>query len=204
MASLGRWLRPDAASFPARASYLVPDEARRARYRAHMEATGKTGPIVGISWVSANLKIGRHKTLNLHQWAPILKVPGVRFIDLQYGDTTAERAAVEADLGIHIEHIPDLDLREDIDGVAALAAACDLVISVSNTTVHLAAALGRPTWILVPASTGNLWYWMRGGDQTPWYKTASIFRQTERAAWDDVIVRIEGRLRAFLEKFSAP
>ena len=194
LGSLGRWLRPDAASFPQRESYLVPDEARRARYRAHLEAAGP-GTIVGISWVSGNLKFGRHKTLDLKQWAPILQTPGVRFVDLQYGDTAAERAAVEAELGVHIEHLPDLDLREDIDGVAALAAACDLVISVSNTTVHLAAAVGRPVWVIVPASVGNLWYWMRGSDHTPWYKTVTIFRQTRAGQRQGVIAEIEARLK---------
>ena len=196
LASLGRWLRPDAESFPQRESYLVPDEVRRVHFRAHLEAAG-TEPIVGISWVSRNPKIGQHKTLNLKQWAPILQTPGVRFVDLQYGDTAAERAAVEAELGVHIEHIPDLDLREDIDGVAALAAACDLVISVSNTTVHLAAAVGRPVWVIVPASVGNLWYWMRGTDHTPWYKTVTIFRQMRLGAWDDIISQIKEKLSAY-------
>ncbi|MDF3036828.1 MAG: hypothetical protein K0S28_2102, partial [Paucimonas sp.] len=198
MGSLARWLRPDAASFPSRTSYLVPDEARRARYRAHLDAAGKNGPVVGISWGSGNPKIGRHKTLNLSRWTPVLQVPGVRFVDLQYDGTAAERDAVEASLGVHIEHIPDLDLRQDIDGVVALAAACDLVISVSNTTVHLAAGAGRPTWILVPAFTGNLWYWTRGMDRTPWYPTATIFRQTQRGVWDDVLAQVAERLRATL------
>ena len=198
LASLGRWLRPDAASFPQRESYLVPDEARRARYRAHLETAGP-GPIVGISWISRNPKIGQHKTLDLRQWAPILQTPGVRFVDLQYGDTAAERAAVEAELGVHIGHIADLDLREDIDGVAALAAACDLVISVSNTTVHLAAAVGRPTWVIVPASVGNLWYWMHGSNHTPWYKTVTIIRQTRLGIWEDIISQIEKKLSAYVK-----
>ena len=196
LASLGRWLRPDAASFPQREAYLAPDKARRARYRAHLEVAG-TGPIVGISWISRNPNIGQHKTLDLKQWAPILQTPGVRFVDLQYGDTASERAAVEAELGVHIEHISDLDLREDIDGVAALAAACDLVISVSNTTVHLAAAVGRPTWVIVPASVGNLWYWMRGSHHTPWYKTVTIFRQTHLGAWEDIISQIKLKLSKY-------
>ena len=197
LASLGRWLRPDAASFPKRESYLIADKARAAGYRALLSERGKPGPIVGISWVSRSPKIGRHKTLDLDQWAPILRLPGVQFVDLQYGDTAAERAAVEADLGVAITHIPDLDLREDIDGVAALAAACDLVISVSNSTVHLAASLGRPTWVLVPASAGNLWYWMRGCDRSPWYPSATIFRQAELGNWRDVLADIESRLKAF-------
>ncbi len=198
LASLGRWLRPEAASFPVRPSYLVPDAVRRTGYRAHLKTKGAE-PVIGISWISRNPNIGRHKTLDLRQWAPILQMPGVRFVDLQYGDTAAERAAVEAELGVNIEHIPDLDLREDIDGVAALAAACDLVISVSNTTVHLAAGVGTPTWVIVPASFGNLWYWMRGTDHTPWYSAVTIFRQARLGAWEDVISRIKERLSAYVQ-----
>ena len=202
LASLGRWLRPNAESFPTRTSYLIADEVRCAYYRALLNAEaspkGPAGLIVGISWVSRNPAIGRHKTVELKQWAPILLTPGVRFVDLQYGDTAKERAAVESELGVSITHVPNLDLRQDIDGVAALIAACDLVISVSSTTAHLAAALGRPAWVLVPATAGNLWYWMRGNDHTPWYPSAVIFRQNTLGEWDDVLERLQKRLLAHL------
>lgn len=126
----------------------------------------------------------------------MLKVPGVRFVDLQYGDTAAERTALENALGTSLTHIEGLDLREDIDGVAGLAAACDLVISVSSTVVHIAAALGRPTWVLVPASAANLWYWMRGETPTPWYDNVTIFRQSRLGQWSNVLLTVEQKLRA--------
>ena len=64
-------------------------------------------------------------------------------MDLQYGDTSAERAAVERETGIRIERL-DVDNTNDIDGLAALISACDLAVTVDNTTVHLAGALGKP------------------------------------------------------------
>ncbi len=195
LASLGQWLRPDLTRFPAHNGYLAADEQRRASYRAQLETLSNGRLIVGVSWISRAAKIGLHKTLDLLQWAPILQARDVQFVDLQYGDTTAERAALEKELGISIAHIDGLDLREDIDGVAALAAACDLVISVSSTTAHLAAALGRPTWILIPAGAGNLWYWMRETDHTPWYPSATLFRQSKHGAWQDVIARVTESLR---------
>jgi tetratricopeptide (TPR) repeat protein len=197
LASLGRYLRPDAASFPTRGSYLRADEARTAQYRADLDRLGKA-PVVGISWGSRNPKLGRHKTLELMAWAPLLQTSGVRFVDLQYGDTTEERAAAEAALGVSIVHMPDLDLREDLDGVAALINACDLVISISNTTVHLAAGLGKPTWVLVPAAAGNLWYWMRGTVRSPWYESATIIRQKIRGQWDEIIADVKSRLDVYL------
>jgi ADP-heptose:LPS heptosyltransferase len=141
--------------------------------------------------------------LDLREWAPILRTPGVRFVDLQYGDTAQERAAVEAELGISLIHVPDLDLREDLDGVASLIGACDLVISISNTTVHLAAALGTPTWVLVPAAAGNLWYWMRDTDRSPWYASAVIVRQKVRGQWADIIQDVKGRLDTYLAQRGA-
>lgn len=194
LANLGRWLRPDVETFPKRTSYLCADAARSALYRARLTADAPR-LVVGISWASANERIGKLKSLALAQWSGVLKIPGICFVDLQYGDTAAERARVEAALGVHITHFDDLDLRADVDGVAALAQACDLVISVSNTTVHLAAALGRPTWVLVPANAGNLWYWMRGADHTPWYPSVTIFRQAKPGDWQESLAAVERKLQ---------
>lgn len=198
LAGLGQYLRSDISAFPSRDAYLTADPERVAGYKALLKKDTDNRPVIGISWVSRAPRIGRHKTLNLRQWAPILQTSGVRFVDLQYGDTAEERAAVEANLGVPIIHIDGLDLREDIDGVAALIAACDLVISVSNTTVHLAAALGKPTWIMVPAAAGNLWYWMRGANHTPWYPSATIFRQKTLGQWAEIIRAVKNRLDAHL------
>lgn len=194
LAGLGRWLRPNAASFPRRRGYLRADAQRSALFRTDLEV-GAPKLIVGVSWVSANARIGRQKSVSLASWAGILKTKGVRFVDLQYGETQAERDTARTDLGVEIEHLDALDLRADIDGVAALAQACDLVISVSNTTAHLAAALGVPTWVLVPATAGNLWYWMRGTDHTPWYPSVSVFRQKEPGRWGETFTAVERKLR---------
>jgi tetratricopeptide (TPR) repeat protein len=192
--SLGRWLRSSLAWFPNRQAYLVPDANRVQRYRTLLK-DGSDARVVGISWISSNPIVGRHKTMALRDLAPILSIPDLRFVDLQYGDTAAERAALEAECGVQITHIPDLDLHQDIDGVAALAAACDLVISVSNTTVHLSAAVGTPTWVLVPAAAGNLWYWMRRGAHTPWYAAVTIFRQKKLGEWTELVSDVAARLR---------
>jgi ADP-heptose:LPS heptosyltransferase len=197
LASLGQYLRPDAAHFPQRAAYLKADTGRSAAFKAYLDQQGR-GPIVGIAWGSYGAKIGHHKSLDLKAWGDILRTPNVRFVDLQYGDTAQERAEASAALGVSIIHIPDLDLREDIDGAAALTAVCDLVISVSNTAVHLAAGLGVPTWVMVPRAAGNLWYWMWDTDRTPWYPSVRIFRQSRPGYWGDVLNDVKGRLEEYL------
>ncbi len=196
-ASLGQHLRRDAGDFPTnRRGYLKADDARAQAYRKQLLGADKTR-LIGVSWISKNPDFGAHKTSRLEDWAPIWQAAGgaSRFIDLQYGDTAVERAAANLDL----THLNDLDLFNDIDGLAALIAACDLVITVSNTTAHLAGALGIPVWVMVPGGNGKLWYWgaERAGapqPRSPWYPSAAIFKQTVLNAWDEVVARIAQKL----------
>lgn len=192
--SLGRFIRSTAAHFPAaRHAYLLADQQRAKALRAGLGlAPGEK--LVGISWVSKNLKFGESKSTTLAAWAGILRTPGVRFVDLQYGDTAEERTRVEKEFGVTISHVEGLDLREDIDGVAALTSACDLVITVSNTAAHIAGALGVPVWILVPGGIGKFWYWGYEGASTPWYPSATLIRQENQHDWSPELADVAGRL----------
>jgi Flp pilus assembly protein TadD len=196
--SLGQIFRRGRDQFPQdRRGYLVADKNRSQALRASLGlAPGEK--LVGISWVSKNIAFGRHKSTTLAEWAPIMKTPGVRFVDLQYGDTSEERAALHAQHGLTLTHVEGLDLRDDLEGMAALTAACDLVITVSNTTAHVAGALGVPTWVLVPLGGGKLWYWGTQGDSTPWYPAITIIRQVNREEWPSTLRIAEERLRALL------
>ena len=78
----------------------------------------------------------------------------------------------------------------NLDGLAALIAACDVVVTVSNTTAHLAGALGVPTLLMLPYSRGSLWYWHEGRDDSPWYPSIRIVRQRSPGDWDDVVRRV--------------
>ena len=187
-ASLGQYLRRSAADFPkVRTQYLRADDSRSHGYRARLMGDEGTR-LIGISWISQNQDFGAHKSLPLSGWAPIRQAAGqnARFVDLQYGNTGTERAANWPDLA----HMDDLDIFTDIDGLAALIAACDLVITVSNTTAHLAGALGVPVWVIVPVGSGNLWYWGGGQTKSTWYPTATIFGQSTLNAWDETIAQL--------------
>lgn len=191
-ASLGQYLRRNAADFPVtRRGYLKADEGRTQAYRARLLKSDQTR-LIGVSWISKNPDFGGLKTSSLETLAPIWRAGGdrTRFVDLQYGDTASERAATAIDLA----HLDDLDLFNDIDGLAALICACDLVVTVSNTTAHLAGALGVPVWVMVPGGSGKLWYWGAWQGMAPWYPTATIFKQTTAGTWDDVIPRIAQRI----------
>ena len=133
--------------------------------------------MVGLSWISKAPIGGEQKSARLADFAALLRSPGYRFVDLQYGDTGAEREAVERELGIRVERLPDIDNTNDLDGLAALMGACDAVVTVSNTTAHLAGALGRPTLVMVPHGHARIWYWFRDKDESPWYPRVRVRRQ---------------------------
>ncbi|MGE3332030.1 MAG: tetratricopeptide repeat protein [Rhodospirillaceae bacterium] len=197
-ASLGRFLRNDIAKFPKnRSRYLLVNPAKSKFFRASMNlAPGEK--LVGISWISKNQTIGSNKTINLADWIDIFRTPGIKFVDLQYGNTAAERAEFEKRFGITLHHIEGLDLKEDIDGLASLIGACDLVISVSNTTAHIAGAVGVETWVLLPAKLGKFWYWGYEGERSLWYDSPRIIRQSHNDAhdWGPTLRTTAERLRA--------
>jgi hypothetical protein len=183
---LGRYLRPDWQSFLRReAGFLVPDETRASALRARLKSDGRT--IVGLSWKSQNPKFEKAKSARLLDFESLLLRPDCRFVDLQYGDTHADREAVERALGIRVEHLDDIDNTKDIDGLAALIAACDKVVTVSNTTAHLAGALGRPTVVFAPYGHARLWYWFKNRDDSPWYPRLHVKRQQSGQSWGDLI-----------------
>ncbi|MBI3043301.1 MAG: tetratricopeptide repeat protein [Betaproteobacteria bacterium] len=197
LGSLGRWLRRSFDDFPRHRGYLTPDPSRAQAYRKRLLGD-QAVRLVGISWKSANREFGTLKSHSLHDWLGMLRVPRVRFVDLQYGETASEREEVERMAGTRIEHLPDVDLYHDLEGLAALCAACDLVITVSNVTAHVAGALGRPAWVLVPRINGRHWYWFSGRRDSPWYPSMRIFTQQTPGSWREVLDEVAHELAAFV------
>lgn len=185
------------------AAFLSPDPAQAiaasGRLAAHKAALGLSDSLaIGLSWRSTNAAFGAHKSLPLTAWAPILRQPGLVFVSVQYGDTAAERAACETETGIPVWQDPAVDPLTDMDGAAAQMAGLDLVITVSNTAVHLAGALGVPTWLLLPApGHGLLWYWQLGRDDTIYYPSVTCFRQPAPGNWAGVIGQVAEQLHDF-------
>ena len=199
LASLGQYLRPDWESFSRQhAAYLLADPDLTARLHARLSPNGET--VIGLSWVSKSLAFGQFKTAQLADFESILRRPHCRFADLQYGDTLAEREAVTQATGITVERLADIDNTNDIDGLAALITACDLVVTVSNTTAHLAGALGKPTLLFVPQSRGQLWYWFNDRNDSPWYPSMRVERQKLGQSWKDLIARSADQAAALLKQ----
>jgi len=187
--TLGQFLRRSWDEFPQiPGGFLKADPDQAAALRARLKTDNRL--VVGLSWRSANKKHERAKSAGLHAFEPLLKLPNCRFVDLQYGDTSAERAAIARDLGIAVEHLDDIDSMNDIDGLAALITACDLVVTVSNTTAHLAGALGKETIVLVPFGQARMWYWFHDRAGSPFYPDIKIRRQARTHDWVSVVTPV--------------
>lgn len=188
--SLPRYFRPSRADFPARRSYLTADPARRSRWRERLAALGP-GRKIGISW-----RGGTHYTnaasrqADLAAWAPVLARSDAHFVSLQYTDCAAEIAAAEAQQGFRLHHWPDA--IDDYADTAALVAELDLVISVCTAVIHLAGALGTPTWILVHATPD--WRYLRDAPAMPWYPSVELLRQRSAGDWTELLARVARRL----------
>ena len=132
MGSLGRYCRNSWDDFPLpRQAYLKADPACTAQLRTTLTARKKK--VCGLSWISKG-QAGNFKSMKLQDLRPLFDLPNFEFVDLQYGDTTAQRQALHAATGVQLLHLPEVDLTQDIDGVAALISACDVIVTISNTT----------------------------------------------------------------------
>ena len=190
--SLPLYFRSTREIFPKRPHFLVPEAAREAEWRARFEALGP-GLKVGISWRAGGQPTERRKrTTGLELWREVFAVPGVHFINLQYGECADELAAAQRDMGAAIHDMEGADPLVDLDAFAAKIAALDLVLSVGNATVHLAGALGVPAWAVLPNIPG--WRWMIAGHESPWYPSVRLFRQRQRGQWAPVFDEIADAL----------
>jgi Tfp pilus assembly protein PilF len=186
--SLPRVLRMGLDAFPRHAGYLQADAEKIERYRARLAQHGDLFTI-GLSWRGGTLGTrGALRSMELEALRPLLAQRSVRFVCLQHGLDDKERSTAR-ELGLALWE----DALTDIDELAALVAALDLVISVTNTNAHLAGALGRPVWVLVGSSPE--WRWLRSGDRTPWYPSARLIRADECGHLDDTAADLARRVQ---------
>jgi len=192
--SLCRWLRPRLDLFPGHGGYLRADgeRVRRLRDRYRAELPGRM--LVGVSWRGGSRGPDLLRSIPLERWTPILRLAGFAFVSLQYGEDAPEIEDARGRLGIEVSSDPEIDRMNDLDGLAAQAAAMDLVLSIDNTTAHMAGALGRPVWILLPSEPN--WRWRATGQRSHWYPTARLFRQPGRGDWDCVLAAMREALLA--------
>jgi len=176
---------------------LRAETARVEHYRTRM---GRQ-PRVALSWRSARAGwVGRDKSAELAMLAPLLQVPGVQWVDIQYGDTADERSRLASTLGVELLHFDAVNYRDDLEEVLAIIESCDLVIATSSAAAHLAGALGKATWLL-QAGGPPFHYWVPGADgRCPWYPGVEIKSVPGSGDWSALSRQVAGQLAAWLEQ----
>jgi tetratricopeptide (TPR) repeat protein len=186
--SLPRFFRRSGSQFPPHDGYLIADPAKQAAWRSRLDALGP-GLKIGLSWRGGTASTRTHtRSVPPALLAALLGLPNTHFVDLQYGDTRAEREQLCGGGELHRWR----EAIEDLDETAALISSLDLVVSVCTTVVHLAGALGRDVWVMVPQCPE--WRYLAQGERMPWYPSARLFRQQE-PGWTALLARIDAALR---------
>ncbi|HXP95072.1 MAG TPA: tetratricopeptide repeat protein [Telmatospirillum sp.] len=182
-------------TIPATIPYLGPDRATAAKWADRLASL--PGLKVGLVWAGAprpedprSNAIDHRRSMALADMAPLLKIPGMSFVSLQMGPPAAQRRDI-ADEQRPLDWMGDIT---DFADTAGLLSHLDLVISVDTSVAHLAGAMGKPVWIL--SRFDGCWRWLADRDDSPWYPTARLFRQTTAGDWRAVIERVTTELAA--------
>jgi tetratricopeptide (TPR) repeat protein len=188
-----RRFRSSVAAFPARPGFLTADPGRIAHWREILAQ--RPGLKVGVLWKSLKLDGVRQRYYSpFEQWRPVLETPGVSFVNLQYGECQAELDQARAMQGIEIWPPPGIDLKDDLDDLAALCLGLDLVIGPPTATTNIAAACGADVWMI---STPGAWS-LLGSDRHPWYPQVRLFSADRFNQWPELMRDLAGALRARL------
>jgi ADP-heptose:LPS heptosyltransferase len=179
-------------NLPADVPYLFAQEESIERWRN--ELSGDEGFKVGIAWQgNPQHKQDHFRSIPFERFEMLADVPHVRLHSLQIGAGRERLAQLTGQLRI-------TDLAErlvDFDETAAVVKNLDLVICCDSSLAHLAGALGVPVWVAIPAAPD--WRWLVAREDSPWYATMRLFRQTRLGDWESVFARMAGELKHFVQ-----
>ena len=191
--SLPRLFKTRLETIPAEVPYLRPSVAAAQHWKARLAKM--EGLKVGVVWAGNPDHVNdSRRSLDLTRLAPLFAVPDTSFVSLQYGPRTADLKKLKKGKAGKIA-IPDLSSEfEDFVDTAAAINALDLVITVDTSVAHVAGAVGKPVWVLLPWVTD--WRWLLDRADNPWYPTMRLFRQKKGEDWAEIISRVEAELQA--------
>lgn len=190
MAALLAQYRTEITAFPDREGYLTPDPEKIARWKGELEALGP-GFKVGLHWKSLILTGVRARYFSsFERWKPVLTTPGCVMVNLQCGDVSEDLAAAEA-AGVRI-WTPPMNLKDDLDDLAALSCALDLVVGPGIAGTNIAAAVGARTWLIHAPDDWHL----LGTDRYPFYPRVRTFATGGFDGWPRAIEQVRAALEA--------
>ena len=198
MGSLGKWFRRTESSWPG-TPFLKPDPMRTFQWQALFRA-GKHKPVIGIGWTGGKPATGSaDKSMSLDDLRPLFAAfPDAQFVSLEYKPVAAEVAQWANDNKISLVHFPWATETQDYDNTAALTAACDVVVSVMTSGAHLAAAMGKPTIMMLPTRPQPEWRYHGRAERVPYYKAMRLVRQTKTGEWSDVVANVAAQVGAIV------
>jgi len=183
---------------PWQGAYLSADKELAAKRAAEMaiglERVARQGAAranlrVGFAWAgNSHYKADARRSIHVKTLTPLLRTPGVEWASLQKGSAANQIADLDADLCVWDGSRRDRDLAD----AAALVASLDLVITTDTSIAHLAGAMGKPVWILLPYLAD--WRWGNEGETTPWYPTARLYRQAAPGDWEGLLRQVSADL----------
>ena len=192
MGSLPRLFRNSEEDFnKTKQGYFKADMTRVEQLRKELGIEGRK--VIGISWKSFKSLNTTKKSMDLDRFGRIFKDCNVALLNLQYGEVDEEIEEFKESTGIEVLQSSSVDLREDLDGLAALIELCDLVVSTSNVTIHMAGALGKDSWVLLPFAA-NFW-WLIERTDSLWYPTVRLYRQKSLQDWSEILENIASSLK---------
>jgi len=184
--SLGKILRKRFEDFDPK-PFLKINSNQTTKVNEWLKSINKDN-LIGLSWKSKNLDVGNVKSLDLENLEPLIRRKNFAFINLQYGKTDDEIIQFEQKYHLKIQTINKLDLFNDFESIAILLKKLKLFISVSNSTAHLAGALGVETWLIKPAQHAVFHYWNQPDNKSPWYSSIKLYSFNK--SWDNTIKNI--------------
>ena len=184
MLSLAHRLAITAGDVAAPGRYLHADAARTSAIEAALARTGPAQRRVGIAWAgAAHHGNDRRRSIPLAALASLFALPGIRWHSLQKG-----RAAAQLEEVATARQVVPLDPQSDFMDTAALVDALDAVVTVDTSIAHLAGALGKPVFVLLPFAPD--WRWGIAGERTPWYPSVRLFRQPGIGDWGSAVASL--------------
>ena len=187
--SLGQFFRRFTADFPGNSYLHVPD-ADLAHWRQCLQQLGPA-PKIGLAWKGGgHLQQHQRRSLELIDLLPVLQAGDVNWINLQYRHSQAELDQIKEAHGVMIHHFDGI--TEDLLQTAALTQALDLVITVQQTALHIAGAIGTEAWVMVPLAPE--WRYGTAGSSMPWYSSVELFRQASLGDWSGPIQAVQSKL----------
>ncbi len=183
LGSLPLACKTDASNIPAGVPYLRAPESSLAKWRPRLE--NLPSPRVALAWSGSSAHPNdKNRSLSFAQLKPLVSAPGASFVSVQRDLRDEDAQALSHEPGIlHLG--PELDEFAD---TAAVLALCDLVVCVDTSVAHVAGALGRPVFLLLPFQPD--WRWMLDRDASPWYPAIRLFRQAAPRDWESAIARV--------------